>query len=374
MPSHLTEVIKEILFRDRDRNAISPLDGPLRPNNLIDCCSVVCSTLREPDDLAIDSNNALYVSTEQRVVRLVGEAHKEQEDFANLPGRTGGLSFHPDGRLMVCVGGQGLALITMDGEITWVESAGGERIICPTAAVAGPQGEIYITDGTTRHKPEEWIWDLMEKNTAGRLIRHLPETGKTEVLLSDMGYPYGVVISHDETALLLSESWRHRLLRYPLKDIRPECAETVIGNMPGYPARITQITQSFDAGYWMCIFAPRNRLVEFVLKEDNYRKHMMREIEPDYWVAPALSSGEDFLEPLQAGGARTLGVIKPWASPRSYGLVIKLDEDFSAVASLHSRVDGKRHGLTGLCYHDGTLYMTSKGHDLVFLADEGVLR
>ena len=120
-------------------------------------------------------------------------------------------------------------------------------------------------------------------------------------------------------------------------------------------------------------FAPRNRIVEFVLREENYREHMMKDIEPAYWVAPALCSGVDFLEPLQAGAARTLGVMKPWAPPRSYGLVISLGTDLELIGSLHCRVDGERHGITGLCEHDDKLYITSKGHSLVLLADEGVL-
>ena len=370
MANQLWELIKEILFRNRDRHAIPSLDGPLRPNNLIDRCLVICDNLKHPDAVAIDADGFLYVSSENRVVRLSGESYNDQEVFAEFEGNAGGLSFHPDGRLMVCISGKGLAIISRDGATNWIQMEEDKSIRCPTAAVAGPDGEVYITEGTTHHNPENWVWDLMEKNTAGRLLRHSIENGKTETLLSGLGYPHGLVISHDKASLLLTESWKHSLLRYPLNDIRQGSGERIIDNMPGYPARITQ---SSEGGYWMCLFAPRNRIVEFVLREENYREHMMKDIEPAYWVAPALCSGVDFLEPLQAGAARTLGVMKPWAPPRSYGLVISLGTDLELIGSLHCRVDGERHGITGLCEHDDKLYITSKGHSLVLLADEGVL-
>ena len=40
-----------------------------------------------------------------------------------------------------------------------------------------------------------------------------------------------------------------------------------------------------------------------------------------------------------------MGVIKPWAPPRSYGLVIRLERHGAPLYSLHSRVDGNNHGV-----------------------------
>ena len=71
----------------------------------------------------------------------------------------------------------------------------------------------------------------------------------------------------------------------------------------------------------LALFAPLNRLVEFVLQEPQYRADMMREIDSRYWIAPTLSPPDSFLEPLQNGGVRSMGVHKPWSPTRSYGLV-----------------------------------------------------
>ncbi|HMK65762.1 MAG TPA: hypothetical protein VK564_08190, partial [Thermodesulfobacteriota bacterium] len=85
----------------------------------------------------------------------------------------------------------------------------------------------------------------------------------------------------------------------------------------------------------------------------------------DFWLAPTLRSNKSHFEPLQAGGVKTLGIVKPWSPARSYGLVIRLDVNFRPVGSLHSRADGSRHGITSCIEHNGRLLMAVKGDGLV---------
>ena len=88
---------------------------------------------------------------------------------------------------------------------------------------------------------------------------------------------------------------------------------------------------------------------------------MMKEIAPEHWIAPRLRSGQSFLEPMQGAHLRTMGVLKPWAPPRSYGLVIRLSPEGTPLYSLHSRVDGINHGIVAAAEIGGFLYMLAKG-------------
>ena len=88
---------------------------------------------------------------------------------------------------------------------------------------------------------------------------------------------------------------------------------------------------------------------------------MMATVAPAYWIAPSLSSGKSFKEPLQAGGVIRLGIHKPWAPTRSYGLVARLDEQFQPVWSAHSRADGVRHGITSIAELGGRAIITARG-------------
>ena len=88
---------------------------------------------------------------------------------------------------------------------------------------------------------------------------------------------------------------------------------------------------------------------------------MMAEIDPAYWIAPKLHSGQSFLEPMQGAHIKTMGVVKPWAPPRSYGLVIRLNPDGMPLYAVHSRVDGVNHGVVAAVELDGSLFAIAKG-------------
>jgi sugar lactone lactonase YvrE len=355
-----------------DTHSIPPMDAGLLPNDALDKFCVVTSSLTEVDDIVFDAREYFYVSSKNQVFRFRGGDGEDLKVFAEFDGPVGGMNFCPDGRLMVCVAGKGVAFINEYGALAGAVDVAEERPIrCALSAVAGPDGFVYIAEGTVCHEPIGWYVDLMERRQAGRLIRCNPHTFETEVLLTGLSYPCGVAISRDGEWLLVSESWKHMLSRFPLDNIQENCREVVIPNLPGYPGRICH---SSDGGYWMCIFAMRTYLVDFVLTEEKYRREMMRRIDPAYWIRPALRSGEDFLEPLQAAHAITLGIKKPWAPPRSYGLVLKMDEEFEITKSFHCRAAGKRHGITGVAEKEGALYVVSKGNNMVLRSGEEALQ
>ena len=69
---------------------------------------------------------------------------------------------------------------------------------------------------------------------------------------------------------------------------------------------------------------------------------------------------------VQGAGIQQMGVRKPWAPPRSYGLVIYLDAEFRPRASLHSRADGIHHGIVAAAEAaNGDLYVLSAGAQAV---------
>ena len=132
----------------------------------------------------------------------------------------------------------------------------------------------------------------------------------------------------------------------------------LLADLPGYPSRMAAAR---GGGFWLTCFALRTQLVEFVLREHAYRKRMLAEIAPQHWIAPALNSGNTFLEPMQGAQLKMMGVVKPWAPPRSYGLVIRLTEQGLVRYSLHSRFDGKHHGVVAAVECGGDLFVLAKG-------------
>ena len=116
--------------------------------------------------------------------------------------------------------------------------------------------------------------------------------------------------------------------------------------------------------YWMAFFGLRTQLTEFVLREREFCEAMMKTVPPELWIGPTLDGRFNYREPTQIGRIKKLGIQKPWAPARSYGLVARLNGDGEAVESLHSRVDGRIHGVTGVCVVGlGAVIAASKGRN-----------
>lgn len=363
--------IRSIVDRDAEPNAIPPLDGAFSPNDRLDACRPIGDPLPGLDDVIADKDESLFVSAGRRVLKLSGNGFATRAVVTEFDGEAGGLAVHPDGRLLVCVAGRGLAAIDpVNPKPRWLEAAEGRALAGLLSVAAAPDGRIFAVEGSTARPPGEWRHDLMEKRHNGRLITCGAALDSATTLLRDLYYPYGVTIAPDTGQLWFSESWAHRVSRMPLPHNGAAQPEIVLRNLPGYPARLHGDGRG---GFYLGLFARRTHLIEFVLKEDDFREEMIATMPPDYWVAPAYAGGNDCLEPMQIGGVKALGIQKPWAPPRSYGLLVHLDSDGEPVDSIHSRAGGRFHGITGACVTAQGVVIAARGAGRLLL-EPGDLR
>jgi len=342
----LRDLTNRVLGRGDATIAVPSFDGALKPNQKLEAAEVVLQCAA-PQDLATDGHT-VHVADGTRVVRLDGNVATELRTF-DRP--ISALAAVPGGGLAVALDGREVRLFAdpLADKPSAVFASGLNAI---NALAIGLDGALIATDGSTRRGGEEWAWDLLEHGRTGRVLRLDPETGTTRELARGLGYAFGASAAGDET--LVSESWRHRLIA-----VGPDGAtRIVLSHLPVYPSRLSPAS---SGGYWLTAFVARSLLVEFVLREPGYRKRMMAEIDPEYWVVPRLRSGQSFKEPLQGAHIKTMGVMKPWAPPRSYGLIIRLDERGIPLYSLHSRVDGTNHGVVSAVEAGGELIMIAKG-------------
>jgi hypothetical protein len=367
---HLLRDIRSVVYRDTEQNAIPPLDGALSPNDRLDACKAIGDPLPGLDDVVAAKDGAIYVSAGKQVLKLSGNGFATREVVAKFEGDAGGLALHPDGRLLVCVAGRGLAAIDpAKPSPRWLEAVDGRALAGLLSVTAAPDGRIFAVEGATARLPDQWRHDLMEKRHNGRLITCAGDLGQARTLLSDLYYPYGVSLAAD-SKLWFTESWAHRVSRMTIGTNGAASPEVVMQNLPGYPARLHGDGRD---GFYLGIFARRTHLIEFVLKEDDFREEMMATMPPDFWVAPAYAATGDCLEPMQIGQVKALGIQKPWAPPRSYGLLVHLDANGEAVDSIHSRAGGRFHGITGACATPQGVVIAARGAGQLLL-DTGDLR
>jgi sugar lactone lactonase YvrE len=355
--------LEQILFADRDPHAIPAMDGAFSPNDRLDQALPVGEPLPGADAVAAAPDGTICVSAGRKIWRLSGAGYGNRAVVTEFDSDVGGLAFHPDGRLLACTE-RGLAAIDAGGRSSVLAEAEGEPLHCLTAVAAAPDGTIFASDGSLRHPAHAWCVDLMERNALGRIIACGPALDQARVVLRGLDFPGGVAVGADGH-LWFSESFAHRISRAPISIAGAiDAPQIVIRNMPGYPARLSN---SNDGGFWLSLFATRTHLIEFVLREDDFREEMMRTVPPAYWIAPALATTGDCLEPMQIGGVKALGIQKPWAPPRSYGLLARLEPGGEVAESLHSRVGGRFHGITAAVETTQGLVVVSKGSGRVLL-------
>ena len=316
---------------------IPPLDGAFRPNTALDDAPVF-AWMPQPDNLVLWRGQV--VASSGPTVR-----GRDGEVLFSFDADISALAVSPAGDLAVALDDGSLI-------VAGVAQTLPPDVRCITALAYGAEGWLWLANGSASLPPSQWTADLLMANASGSVWVF---DGAWRKVAAGLAWPYGLL--PEGGGAIVSESWRHRLLR--LGRARPQ---PVLEGLPGYPARIVPAA---GGGAWLALFAPRNRLIEFVLQETDYRLAMMAEVPPEFWIAPALSSGRSFLEPLQCGGIRMLGVHKAWSPTRSFGLVVRLGEDMAPLFSLHSRANGSRHGVTSVLEHAGQVHIAAKGGDCI---------
>lgn len=358
------DILDRIFFPDRDVHAIPVLDGGFSPNTRLEEAATLAE-LASPDGVCIGGDGTVYVSTGNRVVAFRGGDLSQPRTFADLGGAAGSLAVLPDGTILAAVAGRGVVALGQDGQPkARLERAGDAPLACVTAIAVLDDGGVALTDGSRANGPDAWLSDLMQKHRgSGRLVVCAADLSGARVVRDGLAWPAGVAPAPEAGRVLVTEAWSHRLLSVPLDGGR----ETVlVKNFAGYPCRLARAA---GGGTWVAFFALRTQLTEFVLRENAFRARMMESVAPELWIGPSLGGHFDYREPTQIGRIKKLGIQKPWAPPRSYGLVARLDAAGDAIESLHSRVSGALHGITDVAEHDGRLLLVSKGHGRLAAAE-----
>ncbi|MEP6837279.1 MAG: hypothetical protein ABJA75_04440 [Bradyrhizobium sp.] len=347
MIAALRDFADRLLGRGDATITVPSFDGALKPNQILEKAETLAQ-FDAPDDLATDGK-VLYIADGAAIRRLDGVAVTELRRFDRS---ITALCCLPDGGLAVALDGREVQVFATPSAATPNASFTDPSMTAINAISPGPKRTLLATNGSSTRPCGQWVHDLMERGHTGRVLA-LDIGGKSvRTIASNAQYAFGACAAGDH--IFFSESWRHRVVA-----IAPDGGQrAVLDNLPVYPSRLSPVA---SGGFWLTAFTARTQLVEFVLRESAYRRRMMAEIDPQYWIAPKLKSGQSFLEPMQGAHLKTMGVVKPWAPPRSYGLIIRLNADGVPLYALHSRVDGVNHGIVAAIEMGGALYAIAKG-------------
>lgn len=336
--------------------SVPAMDGALKPNDALDAADELYRGT-EPDNL-VGFDGAVHFSIGNEVVRLdLGEVRRVSRAASFCADVTCLAAF--DEQLAVGLETGEVRILGGRFDGAMIDGVGDRPTKAPVAARFENTQTLLLALGSQKNPPSAWKRDLMEGGASGSVWRIDLSSGKSKLLCDHMAFPYGIDLTLGG-AILVAESWKHRIV-----DISSERPRVVVDDLPFYPARIAAAS---SGDVLVCGFAPRRQLFEFILREKRFLRRMMSEIPERYWMAPALSSGSDFWEPLQRGQIRQHGILKPWSPTKSYGLLATMDVAGRFLRSIHCRAGGLRHGITSAIEFGSQTIMTSKGGGVVLAA------
>jgi len=344
-------IVDSFLGRGKYSASVPVMDGPLQPNQALEEAEMLLAAPHLDNLVATD--DALYFSSGSQLLKHAADGSHEVVG-----------SYEQE---ITCVAVEGLSTIAVGLDRRGILIQGGPHsgqeigtvgkvpLVSPTSALFLDENTLVVTSGSSALPCAEWKRELMSLGKSGSIWSIDLISGRQQLIKAGLAYPCGLAKLADQD-ILVSEAWEHRLLSIKQDPAAP--VSVMIDDLPGYPSRLLR---AYQGGFWLTVFAPRNQLSEFVLRERSYCEQMLKQVDPAYWVAPALSSGASFKEVLQYGAVKRMGMSKAWAPTWSYGLVILLGPDFQPVASWHSRADGSRHGITSVANYRGAIIVSSKG-------------
>jgi hypothetical protein len=339
--------------------SIPPMERGLRPNSRLDSAQVLLDPgVYEPDDLVLLDSGAIWFSSGAAVHELKDSAMRT---VVELDGRVGPLITRGSD-VIAAVEGRGLVTVDASGAVNDLSS---DRSVstCVTDLTALPDGSILACVGSTEYGVDGWGRALVDGDRSGLLVRVVGD--RTEVVADRLGWPSGVASDADGN-VVVSLSQQHRL-ESRTADSLERVDRVMLGNLPLYPGRVSHT----ERGWWVTGPYVRNRVTAMLLDEPELLAEMVETINPDEWFIPRLRSENPYTDPLQMGQLRVLGIVKPWAPPRSYGVAFRIDPDGRIADSAHSRVDGNRHGITGVADDGDRVILAAQGFRSLLAIEEG---
>ncbi|XP_012272003.1 adipocyte plasma membrane-associated protein [Orussus abietinus] len=295
---------------------------------------------------------------------------KACEDFWELIkcGRPLGLKFDKHGALYVADAYYGIFKVD-------VRTGKYEKIVDPNVPIKGKvprifnyvdvasNGDLYWSDSSSDFSLHDGFYSMFTA-PSGRLIRYNAATKKNEVLIENLLFANGVKLSHDESFVIVAETFRSRIMKYNIKGPKTGQREVFAEGLPGLPDNIHS-----DGG--------KGFLVALVSTADTEHPQIVQSLTPHPYIRKLITR----LVTLAEAPFKLLEDVYPNYYSRRIvymigsfeplnGLfgkkvtVLRLDETGKIIDALHS-TDGKISTISSAFIHKGYLWLGSPHNEFI---------
>ena len=231
------------------------------------------------EDIVFDSAGNLYCGV-----------HKAENDFSdgkilkiNPDGKieifydagswVAGLHFDKQGNLIALSHKEGLISISPQKIATVLANKDekGNTFFIPNGMDIDSKGSIYFTN-TSSESPYTIKYGrklILEMKPNGGLYQYNPTTKEVKTLIDGTYFGNGVVISKDESFLLMVETTQYRILKYWLKGEKAGKTEIFMDNLHGFP---NGISIREDGTFWLGFTTKRNDALDKIHPKPGMKK------------------------------------------------------------------------------------------------------
>jgi sugar lactone lactonase YvrE len=211
-----------------------------------------------PEDIVFDNAGNMYAGVHRkendfsdgRILKI--DTTGTVEVFFNAGSWVAGLHFDNSGNLIALSHKQGLISIDPKKRVTILadRDAKGKPFLIPNGLDIASDGRIFFSN--TSHESAYTIdygrKIILETKPLGGLYLYDPSLKKVETLIDGTYFGNGVVLSKDESYVLMVETTKYRILRYWLKGDKAGQTDAFIDNLPGFP---NGISIRENGSYWL---------------------------------------------------------------------------------------------------------------------------
>ena len=204
-----------------------------------------------PEDIVFDGTGNMYTGvhrTETDFSRgniLKIDTNGKAEIFYEADSWVAGLHFDAQGNLVALSHKQGLISISPDKKVSVLadRDENGNAFLIPNGLDIASDGKIYFsnTSEKSRYNIGYGRKIILEMLPLGGLYCYDPESKKVRTLIRGTYFGNGVVLSKDESHLLMVETAKYRVLRFWLEGDKAGQTDTFIDNLPGFPFVSAQV-------------------------------------------------------------------------------------------------------------------------------------
>ncbi|KAM7265618.1 hypothetical protein ACFE04_003301 [Oxalis oulophora] len=225
---------------------------------LVGATYVGVGELQGPEDIAYDKKTGIiYTGCGDGFIKKVyiGKSKSSDtynvESWVNTGGRPLGVALGCHNELIVADANKGLLNVSKDGVVKLLtDEAEGLRFNLTDGVDVAHNGMIYFTDASYKYGINDATLDINGGIPYGRLMSFNPVTLKTKVLLRDLFFANGVVVSPDQSYVIFCETPKRWCRKYYIGGKKKGSTENFIESLPGLP---DNIRYDGEGHYWIAM-------------------------------------------------------------------------------------------------------------------------